>query len=89
MRAVLLGWSSIEIVLLGWGSTVAGRSNHSRVLTAVVVHCGSSTLQQHRPWFLRKKKKKKKQTQRVQHMPQFDEYSSSSTTTVVHMPRIE
>ena len=56
--AVLLGWSSIEIVLLGWTSTVVGRSNHSRVFTAVVVHCGTSTLQQHRPWFLRIKKKK-------------------------------
>ena len=79
MQAVLLGWSSIEIVLLGWtstvvGSTVVGRSKHNRVFTAVVVHCGTSTLQQHRPWFLRRKKKKKnKQTQRVQHMPQFDE----------------
>ena len=88
MRAVLLGWSSIEIVLLGWTSAVVGRSKHSRVFTAVVVHCGTSTLQQHRSWFLRKKKKKNKQTQRVQHMPQFDEYSSS-TTTVAHMPRIE
>ena len=78
-RAVLLGWSSIRIVLLGWNSTVLGTSNHTRVFTAaVVVHCGTITLQQHRPCFSEKRKKEKIQTQRAPHMPQF-EYSSSSS----------
>ena len=65
------------MVLLGWSSTVLGTSNHTRVFTAVVVHCGTITLQQHRPCFSEKRKKKKRQTQRAPHMPQF-EYSSSS-----------
>ena len=80
-RAVLLGWSSIAIVLLGWSSTVLGTSNHTRVFTAVVVHCGTSTLQQHRPRFPRKEKKDKHREHRTCH--------NSSTAAVVHTPRIE
>ena len=43
-RAVLLGGSSIEIVRLGWSSTVSGMSHRSRVFTAGVcitapAHC--------------------------------------------------
>ena len=87
-RAVLLGGSSIEIVRLGWSSTVSGMSLRSRVFTAGVVHCGTSTLQGSARVFLREKEKtkKQKQTQRAQHMPRF-QYSSSRATAGVHTPQ--
>ena len=78
------GGSSIEIVRLGWSSTVSGMSHRSRVFTAGVVHYGTVTLQGSARVFLRKNKEK--QTQRVQYMPRF-EYSSRRATAGVHTPQ--
>ena len=60
MRAVLLGGSSIEIVRLGWSSTVSGMSHRKRVFIAGVVHYGTITLQGSARVFLRKNKEKNK-----------------------------
>ena len=61
------GEASIEIVRLGWSSTVSGMSHRSRVFTAGVVHYGTITLQGSARVFLRKKKEKITNTESTVH----------------------